>query len=90
MSLRLVLLLIASVSVCHGARVLGVFPVPGISHYILGRELMKGLADAGHDVTMISPFEEKEVPRNGSYKSVVLTGFYEDFQSKRLLLPEVA
>ncbi|KAJ8980274.1 hypothetical protein NQ317_005132 [Molorchus minor] len=60
------------------SRILGVFPFAGRSHYILGNSLMRGLAEAGHDVTVISPFEDKNPPKNGSYNNIVLTGFYEE------------
>nr|QIK00363.1 UDP-glycosyltransferase [Xylotrechus quadripes] len=65
------------------ARILGVFPFAATSHYTLGNSLMKGLAAAGHDVTMISPFEENNPPKNGSYRNIVLTGFAEDFEKFR-------
>lgn len=41
-------------------RILGVFPTPSYSHYILGGRLMKALAEKGHDVTMIAPYKEKK------------------------------
>ncbi|KAJ8980272.1 hypothetical protein NQ317_005130 [Molorchus minor] len=59
-------------------RILGIFPFASRSHYILGNSLMKGLAEAGHNVTVISPFEDTSPPKRGSYSNVVLTGFYED------------
>ena len=43
---------------------------------------MKGLADAGHDVTVISAYENKLPILNGSYKDYILTGYAEDYQSK--------
>lgn len=64
----------------NSARILGVFPTPSPSHYILGNALLKGLAERGHDVTMISPYSEKNPPRNGSYRDIVLTGFVEMFE----------
>lgn len=61
-------------------RILGVFPVPGRSHHILGSTLMRGLAQAGHDVTIIAPFKDDELPqlpRNGSYREIVVEGLDE-------------
>ncbi|KAL3270165.1 hypothetical protein HHI36_009222 [Cryptolaemus montrouzieri] len=58
-----------------GAKILGIFPVVGQSHYLAGSTLMKILAEKGHDVTIISPFSEKNPPKN--YKEVVLKGVYE-------------
>ncbi|KAJ8918829.1 hypothetical protein NQ315_011115 [Exocentrus adspersus] len=59
------------------SKILIVFPMTVPSHYILGNALARGLAEAGHDVTMVSPFEEKKPPKNGKYRDVVLTGFAE-------------
>ncbi|KAJ8928781.1 hypothetical protein NQ314_018639 [Rhamnusium bicolor] len=36
------------------SRILVVFPMPAPSHYILGNALARGLAEAGHDITMHS------------------------------------
>ncbi|GLV36006.1 UDP-glycosyltransferase family 35 member B1 [Carabus blaptoides fortunei] len=59
---------------CDGARILGVFPIPSPSHNILGTRLMQELAHRGHEVTMVSPFPQKE---SKNYKGVLLTGFVE-------------
>lgn len=45
-------------------RILGVFPNPAKSHYIVGDALMKGLAAKGHDVTMISAYQQIEPVKN--------------------------
>lgn len=45
------------------------------SHYSLGSSLMRALAEAGNDVTIIAPFKDKELPslsKNGSYREIVL------------------
>ncbi|XP_018579879.1 UDP-glucuronosyltransferase 1-8 [Anoplophora glabripennis] len=73
----LLILLIAIYS-AECSKILVVFPMPASSHYILGNALARGLAEAGHDVTMISSFEERNPPKNGSYRDVVLTGFLEE------------
>ncbi|XP_030760944.1 UDP-glucuronosyltransferase 2B13-like [Sitophilus oryzae] len=63
------------------ARILGVFPLAGKSVNILTDRLMKGLADAGHDVTVISAYKNKLPLKNGSITNVVLTGFAEEYES---------
>ncbi|KAG5880366.1 hypothetical protein JTB14_029492 [Gonioctena quinquepunctata] len=50
------------------------------SHYILDNALMRGLAEAGHDVTLISPFTDKNPPENGSWREIILDGFLEDHE----------
>ncbi|XP_059616144.1 UDP-glycosyltransferase UGT5-like [Phlebotomus argentipes] len=51
------LLIVLSASNASGYNILGVFHTTGKSHYILAVALMKGLAEAGHNVTMVSPFK---------------------------------
>ncbi|CAH1375671.1 hypothetical protein MTP99_017082 [Tenebrio molitor] len=67
--------LIVLLKITECARILGIFPTSGRSHYILGSSLMKGLAEKGHDVTVISPYPEKDPPKNGSYVDITLTSF---------------
>jgi glucuronosyltransferase len=43
----------------YGAKILGIFPVPGKSHFAVSAVLMKELASRGHQVTVLSPFPEK-------------------------------
>ncbi|XP_030764393.1 UDP-glucuronosyltransferase 2C1-like isoform X3 [Sitophilus oryzae] len=66
------------VSYGESARILGVFPISSGSHYILDYKLMKGLADAGHDVTMITPYSQEKPPKTkGNYSEIILEGFRE-------------
>ncbi|XP_066253000.1 UDP-glucosyltransferase 2-like [Euwallacea similis] len=75
---------ILSFSQCQTARILGIFPTPGKSHYILESTLMKALVDAGHDVTIVSPFEEEHNSKgNGTYRQIVLTGIAEAQKERR-------
>ncbi|CAG9834237.1 unnamed protein product [Diabrotica balteata] len=73
-------LIFSSVDYVSPYKILGVFPFGAPSHYFLGNELMKGLASAGHDVTMITVFEEKNPPKNGSYRQIILDGVMEEQQ----------
>jgi len=43
----------------HGAKILGIFPLPGKSHFIVFSALLKEMANRGHQVTVYSPFPEK-------------------------------
>ncbi|XP_012258838.3 UDP-glucosyltransferase 2-like [Athalia rosae] len=43
-----------------GARILGLFPLPAISHFNVFTEVMKSLADAGHQVDVVSHFPRKK------------------------------
>ncbi|KAK4876033.1 hypothetical protein RN001_012455 [Aquatica leii] len=63
------------------ARILGVYQVPSYSHFQLGDVLFKELARRGHDVTIISPYEEKEKTEN--FRTIVLTGAIEFYKNIR-------
>ncbi|XP_076260225.1 UDP-glycosyltransferase UGT5-like [Rhynchophorus ferrugineus] len=80
-SLSILTLFILELQCGESARILGVFPLAGKSMNILYNRLMKGLADAGHDVTSISSYENKLPIVNGSYTDVILTGFAEDYEA---------
>ncbi|XP_018579880.1 UDP-glucuronosyltransferase 2B10 [Anoplophora glabripennis] len=73
----LLLLFLGIINGNQGARILGVFPFGAPSHYILGSTLMKGLAEAGHDVTIISPFKEKNPPKGGKWTEIILDDLME-------------
>lgn len=53
-------------------RILGLFPHPGISHFNFFHPIMLGLAEAGHDVTVVSHFPDKNAPSN--YEDVIISG----------------
>ncbi|XP_050310088.1 UDP-glucosyltransferase 2-like [Anthonomus grandis grandis] len=79
------LLFISSLSyVCQSARILGIFPTPGRSHYILESTLMTALVEAGHDVTIVTPFyEDYQTNGTGTYRQIVLTGVAEQQKERR-------
>ena len=54
---------------------LAVLPVTSRSHYYIGHNLMKGLAEEGHEVTVISPFKQNKPIDN--YKEVFLEHSWE-------------
>lgn len=48
----------------EGYKILGIFPTMAKSHYITGGALMKGLAAAGHEVSVISAFPQEKPLQN--------------------------
>lgn len=70
LSVFCVVLLQLLVSDGDAYRILGVFPAPAYSHYNLGSRLMKGLAENGHEVTLIAPFKDKNPPKR--FREIVL------------------
>lgn len=53
-----------------GYRILGLFPHPALSHFKAFQPLLKGLANAGHEVIVVSHFPDKNSPPN--YRDYVL------------------
>lgn len=47
-------------AVCHGYRLLGLFPFQGKSHFVMFEHLMKGLARKGHQIDIVSKFPLKK------------------------------
>lgn len=76
MLLILILLLAASCANCY--KILGVYPCASKSHYYVGQALMEGLANDGHEVTIVSPFTEKKTIKN--YKEVLLEHSWREYE----------
>ncbi|XP_050298920.1 UDP-glycosyltransferase UGT5-like isoform X2 [Anthonomus grandis grandis] len=81
------MMLLKVISIClllaynvQSYKILGLFPMAGISHHILATKLMEGLAEAGHEVTMVSPYPAKNLPKHWKYRDIVLDGVAEKFQ----------
>lgn len=73
--LVVILFLSVSLACAHGYKILGVFPFGSKSHYAIGEATMRSLAEAGHEVTMVSVFEQKKPLPN--FKQIKITDFYE-------------
>lgn len=69
LSLGIFVVLLAVGAECY--KILGVFPTIWKSHWQIGATVMKQLAAAGHDVTIVSPFELKEK----NVRNVILTNY---------------
>ncbi|XP_033607656.1 UDP-glucuronosyltransferase 2B31 isoform X1 [Cryptotermes secundus] len=71
--------LLGAVYWARGARILGIFPTPSISHQLPFQTIMKALAARGHEITVISPDPLKTPVPN--YTDVDLSFSYEYFHS---------
>ncbi|KAB0795432.1 hypothetical protein PPYR_12271 [Photinus pyralis] len=49
---------------CNSARILGICHIPAHSHQQLGTALLTGLAEKGHEVTMVTPVAPKKSVKN--------------------------
>lgn len=66
----------------NGLKILSISPFVSHSHHVIGNALAKELAARGHDVTFVSPIEEKESVKN--LRRIILTGFLEEWMGKLL------
>lgn len=62
----------SSITTVFSLRILGLFPHPGLSHFHFFHPIMRSLADAGHDVTVISHFPDKQSPAPENYHDLRL------------------
>lgn len=50
--------------IVSGYKILVALPAASVSHYQFGSALSRGLANAGHEVTVISPYKDPNPPPN--------------------------
>ncbi|KAF7992649.1 hypothetical protein HCN44_004993 [Aphidius gifuensis] len=66
--INLFILILIYIDCSVALNILGIFPLPGRSHYTVGEEILKGLAEKGHKVDVISHFpQKKEIPNFTDY-----------------------
>lgn len=70
-----VFLLLCVCPLISPSNILVVSPAMSKSHFNVGEAITMGLADAGHNVTLISPFDYK--PKNPNIEHVQTTGLLE-------------
>ncbi|XP_003700629.2 UDP-glucosyltransferase 2 [Megachile rotundata] len=82
--MRLLLTVLAAVLTfgqsTEGLRILGLFPLNGRSHWIMGERLLTSLAERGHTVDVVTHFTVKEPPAN--YTEISLEGTIESVVNK--------
>lgn len=78
----LVSVLLLQTNAVESYKILGLFATNFKSHFIVGSSLMKGLAAAGHEVTVISPFpQSKPIP---NYRDIHVKGIIEIMKGRYL------
>lgn len=60
-------------------RILGLFPHPGLSHFHFFHPIMKTLAEAGHEVTVVSHFPND--PPMENYKDELLSNIQDGLKN---------
>lgn len=71
----IVLLLLTLCSLISPYNILVVSPAVSKSHFNVGEAIAIGLSDAGHKVTLISPYDYK--PKNSNIEPIQTTGVLE-------------
>lgn len=74
------ILLIFLIPLMSSLRILGILPFGSKSHFAIGHSILKTLKEAGHKLTVISPFPEKKSSNN--YHDVNISRILERFQGK--------
>lgn len=73
--MKVFLVLVMLISISNSLKILGIFPIPVLSHFKFFHAILRGLADADHEVTVLSRFanapEDKDAPAH--YKHLLLT-----------------
>ncbi|KAG5670630.1 hypothetical protein PVAND_000878 [Polypedilum vanderplanki] len=70
-------LIVVFINGIFGFKVLGILPFGSKSHFAIGHAILKSLAEAGHNVTSISPYPLKEPMEN--YKDISTEDYVEVF-----------
>lgn len=78
--MKLIFLVLSLTAVANCYKILGVSPFGSKSHYAIGEAVMTALHEAGHEVTMISVFEQKKPLSN--YNQVKITDWFGEKMAK--------
>ncbi|CAB0016301.1 unnamed protein product [Nesidiocoris tenuis] len=87
MDATILMFLVCHVLAASGARILGLFPHFGVTHWYVFRPLMEELARRGHQVTVVSPFPRESPTAN--YEDVSLIDAYPPIGSVFVNLTEM-
>lgn len=63
----------------NGLKVLGIIPFPSKSHFAIGNGIIESLVDAGHEVTVMSPYPQRKNRPN--YNEIDVSKILEIFES---------
>lgn len=84
MKLYLAILILTTLHGSDGAKILGLFPSDSHSHYTLAKALFSELARRGHEVTVITPYDEKVQQKN--YRTIFIEEISKYRKSKYMKL----
>lgn len=78
-SVLVLTLAVSTINMANSLKILGLFPHPGLSHFHFFHPILRGLADAGHDVTVVSHFPDTNSPDNYVDMPLTTTTLFKDF-----------
>lgn len=64
MKIALALFVLSFSSCTLGFKVLGIVPLASKSHFAIGSNIVESLYDAGHEVTLITPYPSNKLKKN--------------------------
>lgn len=67
------------VTLIQGFKVLGILPFGSKSHFAIGHSIVESLLNAGHSVTVISPYPQKKPIKN--YTDIDVSPMLEAFKN---------
>lgn len=79
--LKVLILLSSFLIYVSSLKILAVFPVPAPSHNILAGSLVRGLAEKGHELVMVTSYKQK-MPKELKYTEILLTGLIESWNKQ--------
>lgn len=82
--IKIILLLCMVNGLVNTYKILGIFPSMSKSHFLVGSVLMRGLAEAGHNVTVLSPYPQSE-PILQNYRDICVQGIQEVIKSMKFV-----
>jgi hypothetical protein len=77
MSKKIIFLLLSLFVSIDGLKVLGVIPFASKSHHNIGSSIVKSLANAGHDVTLMSGYPTKG---EKNFKDIITKSIFKVFE----------
>lgn len=82
MKLAWLFIFVGAIQFSAGAKILALTPMPTRSHYNLFARLVVELTENGHEVTIVSAFQQSKPVKN--LKEVILPNLYKDLMGKHL------
>lgn len=79
---RLIILALTVLTGLNGLKILAFLPFGSKSHFAIGHSIARTLAEAGHEVTAVSPYPQKKAIKN--YKDISTEDFLEVFFKSEL------